>query len=338
MNRRQFLETTLATAGGVLAAGVPVLGQWGQGTARIVVARDTRMPGYGQNALAATLRSLTHMAVRDVTGQGDPTRAWASLFTKDDIVGVKLNTIAPEIAPHPAIIGAIAEGLTSVGIPPEHIIVFDKEDRDLAAAGYQINLGGPGVQTYGTVGGENNPGYEDRFTTRGETTFRLSKIVTRQVTAVVNVPVIKHHAYAGMTCGLKNHFGCIHNPEDFHNPQNRDGIVDCKTAIPAVNTHRAIKDKQRLIVCDAVRVQYDNGPAFSAADIMQYSAVIAATDPVALDTQIALLVDMCRQMQGLPRLADTERPPAYIQNAASAGLGTNNTSAIQVISYDLANG
>jgi hypothetical protein len=199
-----------------------------------------------------------------------------------------------------------------------------------------INCGGEGVQFYGTVGEGANPGYEERFTTRGATTFRLSKIVTRKATAIINVPVIKHHGYAGMTCALKNHFGCIHNPEDFHNPQNRPGIVDCKTAVADVNTAIAIQSKQRLIICDAQRIQYDNGPAFSPTDLMQYNAVLAARDPVALDTHVWTLIDGCRQAKGLPPLAQTDRPPVYIQNAANAGLGTNNPSALQLISYDLA--
>ena len=53
-------------------------------------------------------------------------------------------------------------------------------------------------------------------------------------------------------------------------------------------------------------------------------------------TQVWALIDGCRQMKGLKPLAQTERPPVYIQNAANDGLGTNNPSAIQLISYDVA--
>lgn len=266
----------------------------------------------------------------EVAGKSRADEAWKSLFRPDDVVAIKVNCMANLLAPSPDIVAAVVEGLKVAGVDPDHIIIYDKEDRDLVGAGYALNPKPPGPLCYGTVGGPSGPGYNPRFTTRGSSTFRLSNIVEEGTTAIVNVPVAKDHVFAGITGALKNHFGTIHNPEDFHY------INNCSPAVAEVNLAPSIKAKQRLVVGDALHVQYQGGPSFEANHVHDYWGVFAGLDPVAVDSQLLLLIDTLRQRYGLPTIGETDRPCRYLEAAAERELGTCDPSEIELIYADLA--
>lgn len=324
MNRRDFLRALASCAAAGLAR--PLIGATNDGRARVALAMATGLARLEGEALYDAVAALTHRAVCDAIGVANPQQAWRSLFRPEDVVAVKLNCLAPQLAPSPGIVRAIVQGLGAAGIPPNHIIFYDKEDRDLEAAGFTLCAEGDGPYFYGTIGSTRNPGYEERFTLVGDTSFRLSKIVTREATAIINVPVVKQHEYAGMTGALKNHFGSIHNPEDFHK-------FACDPAISNVNRAVAIASKQRLIIVDALRVLYDGGPAYQPGCVVPYWAVMASTDPVAVDTKICQLIDLCRQQKGLPPLAELEYPPKHVKTAAAAGIGIGDDDRIDLVVY-----
>jgi hypothetical protein len=338
MDRRDFIKTTVLTTGALIGAGEAALAAPPPGAAAaaagarkttVALCRDSRLANLADDRAAETIRYLTHLGVQQAVGAATAIEAWKKLFKPNDIVAVKLSCLAPQFAPSPAIVQAIVDGLKACGIPEEHIILYDKEDRDLAGAGFTLNAGGPGVQCYGTLGGKNEPGYEESFTLRNETSFCLSKIVTRTATAIINVPVVKHHEYAGMSCALKNHFGSINNPSKFHM------IGGCNPAVADVNTAVDIHSKQRLIICDALRLMYDRGPAFHPECILPYYAVLASTDPVALDYQVMQLLELTRKAKGLPSLSELKWPPAHVATAAGYELGTNDPARINLAIQDL---
>lgn len=326
MNRRDFLRA-LASCAAASWLG-PAGAASGNGRARVALAMNTGLAMLEEDALYDAVAALTHRAVCDALGITDPRQAWKSLFRPDDVVAVKLNCLAPQLASSPGIVRAIVQGLGAAGIPPNHIIFYDKEDRDLEAAGFTLCAEGDGPYFYGTIGPAKNPGYEERFTLVGDTSFRLSKIVTREATAIINVPVVKQHEYAGMTGALKNHFGSIHNPEDFHK-------FACDPAISDVNRAVAIASKQRLIIFDALRILYDGGPAYQPGCVVPYWAVMASTDPVAIDTKVCQLIDLCRQQKGLRPLAELEYPPKHIKTAAAAGIGIGDDDRIDLVVYQV---
>ncbi len=324
MDRREFLKRTLLVAGGAALSGFIPVGAEGE-QSRVAVVRNSALAMAEDATANQLLRAMTFTAIADAVGTSDVAAAMRKLFRPDDVVGLKLNCIAPEISPTPAVVYAVVEALGYAGVKPSQVIIFDKEDRDLAAAGYVCAGEGNGPRVYGTVGETRGPGYEERFTQEGDTAFCLSKIVTRECTALINIPVIKQHSFAGLTCALKNHFGCIHNPEDFHYKDC------CNPAVADVNRTPAIRSRQRLCVCDAFNIQYEGGPSYNAAYVEFYGAVMASTDPVALDTQALILVDWFRQQKGLPPLRDTERPAKHIATAAAYGLGCGDPARIRLV-------
>jgi len=331
IDRRRFLRASAAgiaaTAGGVLLPSLPARAA---GASRVAFYRHSGLPNQDEATRAATVKALVGSAVQVATGQGTPERAWRSLFSADDMVAIKVNCMAGMLSPSLDVVNAIVEGLKGAGVDPDKITIYDKEDRDLEAAGYTLNDKPPGPLVQGTVGGPNAPGYCARFTTRGDTTFRLSNIVAERTTAIVNVPVVKDHIFAGMTGALKNHFGTIHNPEDFHY------ITGCSPAVADVNCAADLRAKQRLIVGDALRVQYEGGPSYQANAVYEYWGVFAGTDPVAVDSQLLVLLDTLRRQHGLKPLSETDRPVRYLEPAAEKELGTLDPNQIELIYADLA--
>lgn len=62
---------------------------------------------------------------------------WASMINPEDIVAIKINTIGgPSLATKRPIIQAIVDGLKSVGLQDEQIIVWDKFEDHIMKAGY----------------------------------------------------------------------------------------------------------------------------------------------------------------------------------------------------------
>jgi hypothetical protein len=330
MNRRRFLRS----AGGLaLASGAGLLFPTparSAGASRVVFYQHSGLPQQDQETRAQTVKDLVDAAVRSLTGRPSAEEAWRSFFTADDVVAVKINCMAGLLAPSLDVVAAVVEGLKTAKVDPDHITIFDKEDRDLVGAGYALNPKPPGPLCYGTVGGPSGPGYNPRFTTRGGSTFRLSNIIGEGTTAIVNVPVVKDHIFAGITGALKNHFGTIHNPEDFHL------INNCSPAVAEVNLAPSIRAKQRLIVGDALHVQYEGGPSYQADRVYDYWGVFAATDPVAVDSQLLLLIDALRQQHGLPPIKETDHPCRYLEEAANREIGTCNPGQVELVYEDLA--
>jgi len=330
MDRRRFLQSTTA-AGAAFAAGslLPTSPAKAAGATRVAFYRDSGLAGLEGAEAAASVRSLVDAVVRDVAGQQTAEAAWSALFSADDVVAIKVNCMAPLLSPGWDLVAAIVEGLQTAGVDPDNVIVFDKEDRDLIGAGYELRHEKPGPLVYGTVGGPAGPNYNPRATTRGKSTFRLSNIIAERTTAIINVPVVKDHVFAGITGALKNHFGTIHNPEDFHY------INNCSPAVAEVNLAPPIQAKQRLIIGDARHVQYDGGPSYQPDAAVDYWGVFAGTDPVAVDTQILRLIDAFREQNGLPKIEETDRPCRYLEAAAEKDIGTADPDQIELLYADL---
>jgi len=340
MDRRQFLKASAAgvavTAGGVLLPRFPVLvAAPAAAGSRVAFVRHSGLGKQEAAAKAATIKTLVDSAVTAVTKKRAPEQAWRSLFRADDVVAIKVNCMAGMLAPSLDVIAAIVAGLKTAGVNPDKITIFDKEDRDLLGAGYELQYRPPGPLVFGTVGGPNPPGYCPRSTTRGSTTFQLSTIVGEPTTAIVNVPVVKDHVFAGITGALKNHFGTIHNPQKFHYTDDFR-YCGCSPAVAEVNLAPDLKAKQRLIVGDALRVQYDGGPSYQPDKIYEYGGVFAGTDPVAVDAQLLALIDTLRKQNGLKSLSESDRPVRYLEPAAEKELGTLDPNQIELLYEDLA--
>ena len=104
----------------------------------------------------------------------------------------------------------------------------------------------------------------------------LSRTLTRICDAVINIPVLKDHGIAGVTIALKNFFGAIHNPNKYHEKLGDPYIADL-WLVPV------IRQKTKLIICDALTAQYEGGPPYKPQWIWNFNSILVGKDPVALD-------------------------------------------------------
>lgn len=264
------------------------------------------------------------IAITKLLDTTDVVTAWKTLFHPDDIVGIKVNCLAGRGAStHPEVAEAIADSLQLAGIPEEHILIWDRANRDLKRSGFSLNSGRRGVKCFGTdalLGG----GYDTEISTAGQIGSLFSTILSTHCTALVNVPVLKDHDLSGVSIGMKNFYGAIHNPNKYH--QN-----NCNPYIADLNTHPSIRKKHKLTICDALLAQYHGGPSYKPQWSWKAGALLLSLDPVALDAVGVDILEQARLEHGLETFRQAGRPPDYIQTAAEYGLGIADLSKIDII-------
>jgi uncharacterized protein (DUF362 family) len=275
---------------------------------RIVTARydDTRRL---DGDLIGTLVDST---IVEATGAPSASDAWSSLFSAEDSVSIKVNCLSgPAMSTDPRLVRAVVERLKRCGIREGRIIIWDRSSRELKEAGFKINIGGSGVQCYGT----NEVGYGNALYEKGSVASLLSRIITERCNKVINMPILKHHGICGITFAMKNHFGSINNPNKFH-------LNRCNPYIGDLNSMKQIRGKSVLIIGDLTRIQADGGPSYKSQWAIRYGGVLVGLDPVATDHAASLILEQARRQLGRPSLRSMRMQPDYIISAEKAGAGT----------------
>ena len=240
-----------------------------------------------------------------------------------DTVGLKVNTLGGRgISTHVDLVAAVCDRLQQAGINPANIVVWDRDTEEMERAGFRIAIGGNRVQCYGT----DRAGYEDDLSVWGNVGSRLSRILTRSTTVLINLPVLKDHDGAGVTIALKNMYGAIHNPNKYH-PNGCDPYVADLNMLPE------IRSRMKLVICDATTAMYEGGPAFKPEHSWNANSLILSQDPVGLDFTGWQMIERKRAEMGLKTLEAETRAPHYIATAADADhrLGNNRAGQITVI-------
>jgi len=332
MKRRRFLQltgTALTGAGVWVAAPGHVRASDSPRQTLSILARPANEELCGRVAVAreltpagATLRSnldaLPAARVRErldailtALAGNDP---WQRLFCPDDTVAIKINGMAPgNLSPRQELVWAIAAGLAAAGVRDGRIIIWERTTRELERCGFPRQTGPDAVRVYGTDSLRGG-GYGGQIESCGAVGSFVSEVLTRHATALINVGVLKDHDLAGVSAGMKNLYGAIHNPNRYHD-RACDPYVAEVTALPSVRT------RLRLTVIDAVLAQAQGGPAYAPAWVWPCDRLIVGVDPVAVDQVAWNLIEDERAGRGLPRLAEDHREPTWIDTAARMGLG-----------------
>jgi uncharacterized protein (DUF362 family) len=337
LSRRDFLGFAGATGGAALASGLSALPPaavlpaaairpagfqpWSE-RGRIVQVVDeralTRLAGL---PAVEPVRAMVARAVCALTGKRTPEEAWAALIHPGDTVGLKPNMLGGRfMATQKEVLDAVVDGLLSIGVSPDRIVVWEQRDALLRrgrltpsdAAGKVRYLG---FMTRG-LGGQLGP-----VSRHGAGTSRYCEVVHR-VSAIINLPVFKDHGIAGITVSLKNlSHGAIDNPSDYHHSGSGE--------IAHIYAHPVLAPKVRLTLADALRVQYDGGPSDSSRKVLHHS-LYASTDPVAIDSTALALIETLRRDKGLLSLSKDGRPARHVEEAHSLGLGAGEAGQIRL--------
>lgn len=321
ITRRNFLkQTTLVGAGAAAFTALPDVVTRAQddehGKTRVIIARNPAVTESGEIA-EDVLAEMVDAAVVSLTGEESAEKAWGSLFSSDEVIGLKPNGLGgPMLSTAPELTNICVERLRGIGLKSENLVIWDQDPSKLIACGLEVG------ETWGvrTVPMDSEL---DEPIEHGSFSGQLTAILTKQIDGYINLPIAKDHYLAGVTGALKSHYGSISNP-GAHHANGCDPYVADVYSIPAA------RDKSRLILTDGTRATCEGGPAYSPLWVWNANLVMAATDPVAHDTQLHRLIDAQREVKGLPPLEAVGRKPKHILTAAEKGLGTNDQSKIEV--------
>ena len=173
------------------------------------------------------------------------------------------------------------------------------------------------------VGGDSNTDKEYLSKNYSEVTVpgakTLKKMVThnlvRECNVFINVPILKVHGGAKLTCCMKNLMGTV--SKEYHKYFHRRGLNQC---IAECCSFR----KPDLNIVDAYRVMVKRGPrGVDKSDVKLLRYQMGGTDMVALDTAGAAMLKVPLRAIG------------HIAVAKSIGLGTTDLKSLNIKRIDL---
>jgi len=294
---------------------------------RVVIIRDASLTGPGNPPERARVVRMFQRGFALLTGERDDRSAVMTVFRPADRLGIKVNTIGGRaISTRPEVSLGLAGWLAASGLVGANIAVWDRTNRELRDAGYRLSRDPGGPQVFGTD--TDGAGYSDELIAHLNVGSLFSRIQTELITASISLAILKDHGLAGVTAGMKNYFGAIHNPNKYHDSRCDPFVAEVFDAPP-------VKAKHRLSVLDALVVQYHRGPSFHPQWAERYGGLVFSFDPVAADRVGWALVERFRAAKGLPSLKEEGREPAYLATAERMGLGRADLAAIELLEESL---
>jgi len=276
---------------------------------------------------AGAIREMYLQGLTSLAGKKNPADALHIFFKDKDKIGIKINTIGGRsISTMPTTSLSLAKLLTDSDWDASNILIWDRTNRELKEAGYSLNMNQRGIKVYGTD--SNSVGYNRNLIAFLNIGSLFSTILTHTITASISLAVLKDHGLAGVTAGMKNYFGAIHNPNKYHDN-------NCDPFIAELFGSPTIRNKHRISILDALKVQYHRGPSSHPKWAENYGALIFSQDPVAADTVGWKIIDKLREKKGLPSLEEEERSPKYLKTAEKMGLGICDLNNIHIIEIEV---
>lgn len=296
----------------------------------------------------AVVRAMVDRLVVAVTEQPDIASAWRSLVSRDDRIGIKISAAGGELfTTHRDVVNAIVDGLLAAGILRGSIIVWDRSLEGVQRAGYQ-----PGREGYQLRQIEPRDGYDPKaeitaplmgklfwgdigyIPRRGENpiagdaentsnTSHFAKIVSTEVTRIINVPVMSQSETTGLA-------GCLYNMTlpniDNWRRFTQYGSMGA-AGIGEMYRSSFVAKKVVLNIMDGLIAAYAGGPRSHPNFAVHHATLLASRDPVALDAVALKRIEQWRAQAALPPLGDLA---AHVQTAAEMGIGNARPERIQV--------
>lgn len=340
-SRRKFLKQLAAgTIGMTLAdhisptfASVPF--PQGISKSKVVLIKHSNVIDAEGKVNQALIQEMIDKGITSFSGKNTLKDAWSQFFSTEDLVSLKVNTLGvsslegTDLLQHfTGVSDAILNGLKEINIPDKNLLIWERSDEELVNGGYPIQREEGNMRVMGTREfrkGENE-GFNPELFPVGEKTTRVHSFITDLSTSYINIPVLKSHGIAGITASLKNHYGSIDNPREFHeNNATNPGI-------PEINAIPVIRDKQKLIIADALLGVFDGGPGWNRDKIWPFGGLIFGTDPVAVDTVMFQILEEKRLKEGLEPI---ESKAIHLQLSEEIGLGNHNPDNYDLIEINL---
>lgn len=276
------------------------------------------------------LYKMLEQGMCEFAGTNDIAAVWKQFFTPEDIIGLKLNVNMFTVFEgtemlhlYPRITDTIIKSMTNAGIMEENLILWDRSDQELSDVGYTVQKEKGALRIMGqkAMRRDQDGDYTDEEFAVGEKTTRVSNILARECTKIINIPVLKSHGRSGVTGALKNHYGSISNPNQFH-----DNLC-CYPGIAELNALPPIRDKHALVIGSGLMNVFEGGPRWNRQFMWSDGSLFIGTDPVAVDRVMLKVLDEKRELENLPPV---EEKAIHLQLSEEMGLGNSQLENIEL--------
>jgi len=304
MDRREFLKKCAAFgAAAVLLNGNRGAGRlWAQSASNAPAAKVPDIVAVRGGGQAARL----DRALREFGGIGAYVRRGQTVVIKPNIGW----TQGPETAANtnPELVGRLVEHCLDAGA--SKVWVFD-HSCDNGPSSYRASR----IESYAKSAGAvvvpgDSSSYYQEVAIPGSVVLKKTRVheLMLQADVFINVPVLKDHSGAGMTCAMKNMMGTVWDRGAFH----RLGLDQCIADV-------CLFRKPTLNIVDADKVMLTGGPrGYPGSRYSEQRMLIVSPQIVAADAVSA------RALGRSP--ADF----AYIAKAEARGLGTGDASKLSI--------
>src|SRR5207302_4160020 len=294
------------------------------------------------------VREMVNRLVLAATGQSDVGKAWGSLVSPSDRVGIKISAAGGELfTTHHDIVNAIVDGLAAAGHPRSSIIVWDRSLGGIKEAGYRPSSDGyqlksiaphegydanavlsaplAGKLVWGDFEYVYNTG-EMPLVADAEATSNVShfsKIIANDIDKVINVPVMSVSERNGIA-------GCIYNmtiPNIDNWRRFAQGSRFGAESLAEIYASQLIAKKVVFNLMDGLLGQYAGGPQPQPNYALHHATLYASRDPVALD---AIALKRLEEWRKRGSLRPVGSVAAYIDFASQLGLGNSASDRIEV--------
>jgi len=292
------------------------------------------------------VHEMVNRLVLAATGQSEVAKAWASLVSPNDRIGIKISAAGGELfTTHHDVANAIVAGLVAAGHPRNTIIVWDRSLGGIKDAGYRAGIDGYQLQAITPHDGYDAKavltaplmgqliwgdldylGNARKMLSDIENTSNIShfsKILSSEVSKIINVPVMSISETNGIA-------GCIYNmtiPNIDNWRRFAQGSRFGAESLAEIYANPLIAKKVVFNLMDGLIAQYAGGPQSQPNYATHHATLYANRDPVALDTVALKRLEEWRARASLPKIG---RLAAYIDFASQLGLGNSAPNRIEV--------
>ena len=293
-------------------------------------------------ASPAVVQQMVDSGLTRLTGKPTAAEAWRSLVSPHEVIGLKVFSEPGMLSgTRPAVVAAVIQGLIAAGIPATNLLIWDKREDDLRAAGFFRLAAQWGVHIAGSLEAGYDPSsfYQPDTAILGNLIWSdlefgqtnagagrksfFSRLVSQRMTRIISLAPLLNQEAAGVCGHLYGlALGSVDNTRRFEADPYR-----LAAAVPELYARPLLGDRVVLNITDALIGQYEGG----ARSLLHYSCVLNqlwfSRDPVALDMLSNKELDRERRMLDAPQF----RPNLDLYaNAHLLQLGQNDLAQIHV--------
>lgn len=319
--RRQFLRLA---GGAVASASLPldaVLAAQDQATGESI-SGSGRRPRWQKSVVvtvqddfvvdAPTIRprvleEMFDAALRMLGRAESASQAWRKFLKPEDVVGIKFNSYGDRVLDSAEPLArVVVDSLIRSGWPADQLVLVD----------------GPGDVASKFKTRPPQPGWSSVETDFGSGHDQLAAFVD-QVTAIINVPLLKDDNITGISGCLKNiSYHLIKHPARFHDR-------GCAPYLGDIYALPQIFNKLRLNIMNGLRVGFNGGPLVDPDSVSKAGALWLGRDPIAVDVVCLETLNAARRKAGLFEILPDEVHVPALMAAAAKGLGNANFRKIE---------